>query len=100
MLSVLYKNLELLSLERQCEVIKSDVFKYLKYSDEKFDLIFADPPYNKFNFLDILPNIKKLLSSDGIFCYETKKSKTNFNLNTKIKNYGNTQVIFWSRKYE
>ena len=99
-LDVLKKNLDLLSLQNQCTVIKSDAIKYIKYSEDKFDLIFADPPYNKFNFLDLLPNIKNVLSPDGIFCYETKKSKSNFNLNTKIKYYGNTQVIFWSQKYE
>jgi len=35
------------------EIIKNDALKYLQYSDKKFDIIFADPPYGKFDFFDI-----------------------------------------------
>ena len=94
-LKVLKKNLDLFSANDYCNVIKSDVFNYLKHIDKEFDVIFADPPYNKFNFFDLLPIIKKKLTKGGVFCYETKKTKFNLDANMKIKNYGNTQIIFW-----
>ncbi len=94
-LKILKKNIDMLSIDSCCEIIKSDTLKYLDYIDKKFDIIFADPPYGKFEYLDLFPLIKKKLTVNGIFCYESKKTKLNLELDVKIKNYGHTQVIFW-----
>lgn len=42
--------------------IKSDVFDFLKKSNSKFDLIFADPPYD----LKEIPDIHKLVFEGGL----------------------------------
>ncbi|HEU5364817.1 MAG TPA: RsmD family RNA methyltransferase, partial [Hanamia sp.] len=52
-----------------CEVIKSDVFRFLENCTEKFDFIFAGPPYALKN-IDDLPQIiheKRLLAEGGWF---------------------------------
>lgn len=33
-------------LEMPIETVKSDVFDYLKFTSQTFDIIFADPPYD------------------------------------------------------
>ncbi|MDN3723618.1 RsmD family RNA methyltransferase [Aequorivita sp. SDUM287046] len=57
--------------------IKTDVFKYLEKAAGKFDVIFADPPYDFdiSQFSIILKNIfeKKLLGEDGILIIEHSK---------------------------
>lgn len=56
-------------------VIRGDVFKFLSTTKEKFDFIFADPPYALPNLND-LPQIvfeKELLKEDGYFVLEHGK---------------------------
>lgn len=51
----------------QLEVHRADAFRLLKKTDHKFDLIFADPPYQLKN-LDTLPNLvfeNDLLKNNG-----------------------------------
>lgn len=54
------------------QMLKMDVFRYLNQSTEKFDLIFAGPPYALEN-IDDLPKLifeKELLKSNGWFILE------------------------------
>ena len=57
-------------------VSKTDVFKFILLCREKFDFIFADPPYD----LKFLPDVpvqileKKLLKSGGFFVMEHPKN--------------------------
>ena len=94
-LKILKKNIEILSIKDNCNIIKNDALKHLSFIYEKFDIIFADPPYGEFDFYSILPEIKDKLKPDGVFCYESQKTKINLDINMKVKNYGNTQIIFW-----
>ena len=74
----------------------SDVIQYIsRKNDEKFDVIFADPPYEISNFFILCEKIQCFLKHNGIFCMEMKKQNLG-NFNTRIKYYGNTQVVFWS----
>ena len=98
-LNVLNKNLELLSIN-DYSIVQSDAIKFLKNTNQKFDLIFADPPYGKFDFLDLIPFVKENLNINGIFCYECKKKRIDIDLDIKIKNFGTTQVIFWRNNNE
>ena len=98
-INILEKNLSLLSLNENSEVINGDVFKFLNFRNDTFDIILADPPYNKYSFIDFLPFISKILDKNGIFCYETNSKETLNHINTKTKKFGNTQLIFW-RNYE
>ena len=54
------------------KVLKSDVFKYMENCTEKYDLIFAGPPY-ALTSIDELPRLvfeKKLLNPAGWFVLE------------------------------
>ncbi len=75
-------------------VLKTDVFKYLETCTEKFDLIFAGPPY-ALTSIDDLPRIifeKKVLNPGGWFVLEhTPRNdyKKNDHFRTE-RNYGTT----------
>jgi 16S rRNA (guanine966-N2)-methyltransferase len=43
--SLARRNVAALDLDRRCEVVRSDVPRYLRRSRRRFDLIFCDPPY-------------------------------------------------------
>lgn len=56
-------------------LIRGDVFRFLKSCHQKFDLIFADPPY-ALPELYTLPNLvfeHDLLAADGVFVFEHGK---------------------------
>jgi len=57
------------------EIIKSDVLKYLKKCHSKFDLIFADPPYESKDYSNIIDFVfeKELLKEDGFLVVEHDK---------------------------
>lgn len=39
------RNVEALGLEKRCELVRGDAIRYLERSDERFGLVFCDPPY-------------------------------------------------------
>ncbi|NAS12099.1 16S rRNA (guanine(966)-N(2))-methyltransferase RsmD [Poritiphilus flavus] len=65
------------TLDLNIQTIKSDVFKYLKKTDLKFDIIFADPPYrfelNDFANIPELVFSRDLLLPDGTLIIEHSK---------------------------
>ena len=97
-IQVLRKNIDSFNLNDYCNIIKSDVFKFLNKSVEKYDIIFADPPYDTCSFIMILSKIKNILNPNGLFCFESKKEDLITEKKIKIKTYGNTQIIFWEKK--
>jgi 16S rRNA (guanine(966)-N(2))-methyltransferase RsmD len=56
----------------QVSAYKNDVFKYLKKYPNKFDIIFADPPYDLPNIDEIVELVLKneLLNPDGLLIVE------------------------------
>lgn len=61
--------------DENCMLIRGDVFRFVKSCKQKFDFIFADPPYALPN-LETIPDLifeKKLLSEDGVFVLEHGK---------------------------
>lgn len=83
-------------------VIKSDVFKFLKSCDKKFDIIFADAPFD-LNETDNLPDLvfeKELLTENGILIVEHQakrilKSRTEAD---EIRKYGNCAFSLYTVK--
>lgn len=69
-------------------LIRGDVFRFLKSCRQKFDLIFADPPY-ALPELETIPNLifeQELLSDDGIFVFEHGK-QNDFSANPHFKEH-------------
>ena len=96
-LKLLSENLELFKIENAHNIIYSDIIKFIKNSNKKYDIIFADPPYYKFDFLRILSYTKNMLKSGGRFIYESEKFHINNN-DFKIKYFGNTQITIYEEK--
>ncbi|MCW3464313.1 RsmD family RNA methyltransferase [Chitinophaga nivalis] len=76
------------------KTVKMDVFKYLQQCTEKFDLIFADPPY-MMETLDQLPLIifeRELLQPEGWLVVEhTQHGKfSEYDYYRTERNYGST----------
>ena len=96
-IKILKKNINMFDSKCNIDIKLSDVFIFLKKNKLKFDVVFADPPYYKYNFNDLVKLIKPILINDGVFCYESNKFSNQKSENIKIKKYGATQVIFWRK---
>lgn len=81
------------------KVINYDSFRFLKNCDKRFDLIFADPPYDLKDIEKLADLIfeKKLLNPSGLFIFE-HSSKYNFSENKNLylhKAYGSVNFSFF-----
>ncbi len=83
-------------------LVKTDVFKYIASCHFKFDMIFADPPY-ELDKIDEIPNLifsHQLLKPDGLFVLE-HSAKSNFESHPNFeshRNYGNVNFSFFQMK--
>lgn len=71
--SIIKLNIEKLKIEKtKIKITKQDVVKFLSNSSDKYDLIFADPPYGTQYFEHIIKNLIELqiLEDNGIMVYE------------------------------
>jgi len=94
---ILLNNINTVCKDDDVKLHRMDVERFLNTNTQKFDVIFADPPYSELNFFDIKESISNLLNDKGVFCMEMKKTKTLvFEDDIRIKKYGSTQVAFWT----
>lgn len=90
MFAFIKKTAAMLKLEN-FKLIKSDVFRFIEQCTDKFDFIFAGPPY-ALTTIDELPKLifqKQLLNEDGWFVLE----------HTPRNNYENFPHFKFSRNY-
>jgi 16S rRNA (guanine(966)-N(2))-methyltransferase RsmD len=92
------KTLQQLHIEN-VKTVKMDVFKFINQCTDKFDFIFAGPPYALTN-IDDLPKLiveKQLLNEGGWFVLEhtPRNDYKNFPLYKTEKNYGTTIFSFF-----
>jgi 16S rRNA (guanine966-N2)-methyltransferase len=101
-LPILKRNLENLKSINNYKVVEKDVYneiKILKF-EEKFDLIFLDPPYKDKNLSNILLDINKknVLNKGGIIIIHRHKKEEDIYpesfLITEKKKYGLSKIIF------
>ena len=78
------------------EILCMDAFYYLEATKEKFDIIISDPPYRKYDYMDVFNLASRILGKNGIFCMEMKKQHVDLDI-FKVKTYGSTQIILWRR---
>lgn len=91
-------------LEASIAVVKSEVFKYLENVHLKFDIIFADPPYDfsdeQFTkIVDLVIN-NNFLEDDGILIVEHSKHTGNLKEHsnfTEERRYGGSVFSFFSK---
>lgn len=92
------KNMEMLKVKNY-KVLRLDVFSYLSACIEKFDFIFAGPPY-ALGTIDELPKIiveKKLIAEGGYFVLEhtPRNDYEKFQGFEFERNYGSTVFSFF-----
>mgnify|MGYP001230273670 CR=1 FL=1 len=101
-LTILKKNIDNLKQQRSSVIIEKDIFSEntLKVLDNKFDIIFMDPPYKEKKLVYLLETIikLKLLKDNGIILIHRHKKEEDifpneFNIIIK-KNYGISKIIF------
>jgi 16S rRNA (guanine(966)-N(2))-methyltransferase RsmD len=91
-------------LELSIQTIKSDVYSFLQKTSKKYDVIFADPPYDfsdeQFKKIIDLVFDKKLLNEDGLLIIEHAKQTdlSNYQTYTKSKKYGGNMFSFFEQK--
>ncbi len=85
---------------KNIQVLKADVFKYLDAAKGKFNLIFADPPYD-LERLEEIPDLvlnTEMLKVDGFLIIEHSKNH-NFENHSRFeehRKYGNVNFSFFS----
>lgn len=79
--------------------IKADVFKYLQSAKQKFDLIFADPPYDLPDAVKIPQLVieKQLVNNGGIFVMEHSRNHDFSHLLhfEEVRKYGSVHFSFF-----
>jgi 16S rRNA (guanine(966)-N(2))-methyltransferase RsmD len=98
MFTFIKKNLEALGFS-DVQVLKMDVFDFLRSCREQYDFIFAGPPY-ALATIDEIPKIvisRSLLNPDGLFVLEhTPRNRyENYPGFIKQRNYGTTLFSFF-----
>lgn len=94
------KTAEALGIKNKLQIIRGDVFKFMKQSTEQYDFIFAGPPYALANIDDIPMLIfeKNMLAPNGIFVLE-HTPRNDYQQHPKflrMKNYGTTVFSFFA----
>ena len=100
-IEILNKNLLNLSVQNKAIVVQDKILNFLnKQKNNKFEIIFLDPPFAKNNYIEELKLIykKKIYKNNHIvIIHREEKSSDNFKniLNPiKIKKYGRSKIIF------
>ncbi len=101
-ITVLKKNLTNLKSISNYQIIENDAYDEQVYSslNNKFDIIFLDPPYKDKNYVSVLLKIKEknLLAPNGVLIIHRHKDEDdNLLLNFKIleeKKYGISKIFF------
>ncbi len=83
----------------EIQLVQGDVFKFIKSTKVKYDLIFADPPY-ELPELETLPDLifeYELLAEGGVFILEhpSKKSFETHPHFEEHRHYGNVNFSFF-----
>ena len=89
---------KILSIQLQ----KADIFKFLEYNHEKFDIIFAGPPYALKNIDEIPQKVlgKSMLKKHGWFILETSPQHQfrDHPQLMQVRNYGQTYFHIFSEE--
>tara|TARA_E500000331_G_scaffold181096_1_gene174430 strand:- start:1104 stop:1592 length:489 start_codon:yes stop_codon:yes gene_type:complete len=102
------KNIKLLNTKfknKNHEVLKGDVYSLISKLDEKFNIIFADPPYEQKEFTRLAELLldSNIFEKNGILIYEHHKNyelPEKFNVLKKVrdKKYGDSRISIFKRQ--
>ena len=94
--------IEKLGLKNTVRPLNDDVFRFLERKKQKFDIIFADPPYELKRLTDIPDLIMNndLLSKEGLFILEHGKTN-DFSSHpdfVELRKYGSVHFSFFEHR--
>ena len=102
-IKILNKNIKKLNCEKKVKLFSENVFdlkKIKEIKENKFNIIFLDPPYKEKNIILLLNMINEmniLINKGIIVLHRHKKSNDDFDANFKIlrsESYGISKIIF------
>lgn len=100
-INFIHKTVKELGIADKFQIIKGEVFRFMKQSTQQYDFIFAGPPYALQNIDDIpmLVFQQNMLAEDGIFVLEhTPRNDYQQHPNfLKMKNYGTTVFSYFKQ---
>ena len=100
-LSLLKKNLAKVKVEDDYDIVNFDAVTYLKNSNEKFDIIFLDPPYNSGFGEKCLPFVSGALNDNGIAILEDEiefKGEIEGLIAYDKRKYGRVHLTFFKKE--
>lgn len=107
-INIIKKNIEKCHFEEKVELMKKDYKRSLQEINEKVDIVFIDPPYEKNIAVDAINTIinKDIINDQGLIILECedeerelKQLKNIEKINIQdLRNYGRVKLIFLGRK--
>ena len=96
-----FKNINLINANKNCDVIEKNCFDFFLKKNlfqNKFDLVFLDPPYKEERFNILINKIKdnKILESNGVLIIHRHKkdsSKISEKINIIDESHGISKII-------
>ncbi len=79
------------------DIFRNSSFNFLKNNKILFDLVYADPPYGKYDLSKLSELILKHLNNQGKFILECEKKQVPL-IDTIFKDYGQTRIYYWEKK--
>jgi len=76
---------------------KNNALSFLKKIDKKYDLIFADPPYDSLDYGILIKQCIQRLSENGKLIIEMNRNSFSFK-DAIEKLYGDTKIIIYTKK--
>lgn len=97
------RHIQMMAKELECttdiQAIKADILKFLEKTDNKFDLIFADPPYAYKEYEQIIKIVfdRELLLENGVLIIEHGKETSLDHITqfVDLRRYGNVNFSFF-----
>ena len=77
------------------EFFQTNVFDFIKHCSQ-YDLIYADPPYGKYDLRKLVEYALKKLREHGKFFLECEKQQEPF-LDCSMQDYGQTRLLLWEK---
>ncbi len=106
-LSAIHTNLETTRLENRAHVVRLDVFKFIRRTQDKYNLIYVAPPQYKGLWADTLNTLDglDLLTENGVVVAQIHPKEYKELVLTKLelfdqRKYGSTMLCFYRRKPE
>lgn len=93
---LIHRNLSKAGAGDACDVVIRDVERFMDGGPGRYDVIFADPPYQIVEWADLFALVESAVAAGGVFAMELS-SKANVPKGIDVRKYGKTKVALWRR---